>query len=109
MDNTPTDKYLGYNIKRLRQRSKMTQSQLAEELGLSKQIISAYEKGRRTPSHGTLVKITKTLGTNMSELYSTGADPKYIDATGLNDEQIGMIFKLVQEMKKLNDLVSDEI
>lgn len=40
----------GEKLKRLRKRRQMTQETLAQELSTSKQVISRYEKGIRTPS-----------------------------------------------------------
>ena len=45
------------NLKLLRQSKKMTQSQLAELLGIDQRTVSAYEKGLCEPSLATLAKI----------------------------------------------------
>lgn len=45
------------NLKLLRQSKKMTQSQLAELLGIDQRTMSAYEKGLCEPSLATLAKI----------------------------------------------------
>jgi transcriptional regulator with XRE-family HTH domain len=49
-------------IKKLRHKRipKITQLELAKEIGVSEGLISQYEKGVRTPSVGTLVKLAKT-------------------------------------------------
>ncbi len=103
MNNEATEKSIGYNIKKLRQRSGMTQLQLAKEMGVSKQLISAYETGRVTPSHDVLIKLSKTLGTSMNDLFSDKDNSSFIDTTGLDDKQKEIIFELVKEMKKYNE------
>lgn len=45
------------NLKLLRQSKKMTQSQLAELLGIDQRTVSAYEKGLCEPRLATLAKI----------------------------------------------------
>lgn len=45
------------NLKLLRQSKKMTQSQLAELLGIDQRTVSAYEKGLCETSLATLAKI----------------------------------------------------
>ncbi len=46
-------------FKSLRESKKMTQSELAQILGISKSMVSAYETGARQPSHDVLFHISK--------------------------------------------------
>lgn len=54
--------FLGEQIKLLRKQSKLTQSQVAEALGLSKSAISQFESGVSRPSFETLEKLGNLLG-----------------------------------------------
>ena len=45
------------NIKKLRQQQHMTQKELAERIGISKAMISAYETEMRYPSYDVLIKL----------------------------------------------------
>ena len=49
----------GNTLKTLRLRENMTQAQLAQKLGLTKSVISAYETGLRLPSYDVLIHISK--------------------------------------------------
>ena len=49
----------GNTLKTLRLYNKMTQAQLAQKLGLTKSVISAYENGLRLPSYDILIYIAK--------------------------------------------------
>lgn len=49
----------GNTLKTLRIRNNMTQAQLAQKLGLTKSVISAYETGLRLPSYDVLIHISK--------------------------------------------------
>lgn len=49
-------------IKAARQYKELTQDQLAEQLGLTKANISAWEVGRHEPSFGNLIKIVQITG-----------------------------------------------
>ena len=49
----------GNVLKTLRLRENMTQAQLAQKLGLTKSVISAYETGLRLPSYDILIHIAK--------------------------------------------------
>ena len=52
----------GELIKRARQNSKMTQKELAEKVGVSYQMIQAWENNRRNPKVQTMKKIASALG-----------------------------------------------
>jgi len=64
--------FLGSNIKVLRRKSGLTQTQLAEELGVQRTMISAYEDGRSEPRLTTLLTLSKIFDVSMDEL--TGWD-----------------------------------
>ncbi len=51
----------GLILKSLRIRDDMSQAQLAQKLGLTKSVISAYETGARQPSYDVLVHIAGIL------------------------------------------------
>lgn len=60
----------GTRIKQLRQEMGMTQVELAEKLGLSKQILSLYEAGKRSPKIAQVQKFAEIL--NVSADYLLG-------------------------------------
>ena len=55
-------------IRRARKEAGFTQSELAEKLGVSQAMISAYEKGLRNPKLETLQKIANVLKVNIFSL-----------------------------------------
>ncbi|MBQ8431890.1 MAG: helix-turn-helix transcriptional regulator [Clostridia bacterium] len=59
---------IGANIKRLRREKGMTQSQLADRLCVSHQMISKYESGTTLPDIVTLVTLCKLLDTSLDGL-----------------------------------------
>lgn len=50
------------NIKKLRRQQHMTQKELAERIGISKAMISAYETEMRYPSYDVLIKLAAVFG-----------------------------------------------
>lgn len=54
--------FLGVRLQEARIAFGMTASALADLLGLSRQVVSNYENGKRTPDYETLEKIAHTLG-----------------------------------------------
>lgn len=59
---------LGQKLTQLRQAKSLTQSQLAELVGVEQTSIAHYENGRRTPSMKVLTKLTEALGCSFADL-----------------------------------------
>jgi len=94
----------GMNLKKLRKKGNLTQEDLANSLSVSRQAVSMWERGERTPKIPVLAKIAKTFGVsmdhivnekltaqdyNLGEKEKTGKDPKEIlvvdDEKGIRD------------------------
>lgn len=65
---------LGERIKQLREQQGLSQPALAEEVGVTKQAISKYEKGMDIPSSMTLCSIADAF--NCSTDYLLGRDSR---------------------------------
>ncbi len=60
--------YFQQNLRILRKNRNLTQKQLADELGISRSLISLYESGERVPSLKALLKISQFFGISNDEL-----------------------------------------
>lgn len=90
---------LGNILKTLRLKSNMTQAQLAQKLGLTKSVISAYETGLRLPSYDILIHIAEIY--DVSTDYLLGIEHKQeIDLSGLSQEEVAVILNLIKVMKR---------
>lgn len=69
---------LGENIKKQRERLKLSQEYVAEQLGVSRQAVSKWETGQSEPTAGNLVQLAKVFEISLSEL----ADPEGADGQG---------------------------
>ncbi|MEP0367526.1 MAG: LexA family transcriptional regulator [Cyclobacteriaceae bacterium] len=58
------------NIKYLRKQDGLTQEQFANEVGIKRSLVGAYEEGRAEPRLQTLLKIGKVLGVTSEDLIS---------------------------------------
>lgn len=69
---TPRDvqKYIGMEIRRLRQRANITGAQLAAQTGLSKGMVSRIEHGSASASLTTLAALSDALSVPLSALFS---------------------------------------
>lgn len=89
----------GNALKTLRLRKNMTQAQLAQKLGLTKSVISAYETGLRLPSYDILIHIARIY--NVSTDYLLGLEQKQeIDLSGLSQEEVHALLNLIKAMKQ---------
>ena len=99
---------IGDRIKMLRNARKMTQSEFAERLGVTKSAVSSYENGSRLPSYDVLIKMARIFKVSVDNLL--GHDKKIaIDATGLTQEQINIIQEIVLTYKRYNILLSQGV
>ena len=96
---------MGAKIKDLREKAGMTQTELANKLGLSKSMVSAYEKGIRNPSFKILPLLAKTFDVTELYFFEKGEwqnQSVTIDISDLNKEQQKIVISLVNEFKEIN-------
>ena len=67
-------KSLGAKIQQIRKSLKMTQDQLAEQVGMEPQNISMIETGRNYPTPENLAKIAQSLGVEVFEIFVFGEE-----------------------------------
>ncbi len=89
----------GNTLKALRLKENMTQAQLAQKLGLTKSVISAYETGLRLPSYDVLIHIAKIF--NVSTDYLLGLENRReVNLSGLTNEEIDVVLALIRVMRR---------
>ena len=85
----------------IRIKKKLTQQQLADLLGLTKSVISAYENGLRYPAYDVLIKIARIF--KVSTDFLLGVEIKReIDTSGLTDEQVEALIELIDTIRNSN-------
>lgn len=89
----------GNTLKKLRLQHNFTQAQVAQNLGITKSVISAYETGLRMPSYDILIAIAKSF--KVSTDYLLGVEKKQeIDLSGLTEQEISALINLIKAMKQ---------
>jgi len=94
-------------LKQLRQRHKLTQSELAEILGLKPTAISNYESKRNEPSFDKLIALSKYFDVSCD--YLLGISDAYLPVGGeVLDKDIVDFFNLYQQLNQesVNELKS---
>ncbi len=61
-------KKLGENLKKIRTKKNITQTELAKTLGVDKSFVSNIENGKTNPTLSTITNLAKTLGVSTNEL-----------------------------------------
>lgn len=61
-------KKLGDNLKKIRVSKNITQTELAETLGIDKSFLSNIENGKTNPTLSTITSLAKALGVSSNEL-----------------------------------------
>ena len=92
---------IGDKIKELRQGRNLTQSILAQRLGVTKSVVSGYENSTTYPSFDILLGIADIF--NVTTDYLLGKEKtRQINTSGLTESQVEMVSALVAEFQKAN-------
>ena len=92
---------LAENIKKLRMNKHLTQTQLAQKLGVGTSIISAYENQDRLPSISMLIKLSYEFNVTVEYLLGLNKN-KTIDVSDLTDEQISAVNTVIEQFRNMN-------
>ena len=93
-------------VKEERIKKGLSQPQMAEDIGLTKQTISLWERGVRRPDFETMNKVADYFGVNVAYMIGQSDDPslKNIeDAVWLGDEGIEEIESLGTQLSQLSE------
>ena len=91
----------GKILKELRQKSGLTQNQLAEQMGVTISLISFYELQERVPSPSVLVKLSTIF--HVSTDYLLGIDTtKRLDVSDLDEDDIKVISLMIDTLRRKN-------
>lgn len=89
-------------LRALREAKGLTQLQVANKIGISKAMISAYETASKAPSIEVLIRLARLFGVSVDYLVCVDA-PRFIDVSGLDDETVALIASLVGKIKSIDD------
>lgn len=91
----------GKVLKELRLKSGLTQKQLAEQIGITKSVVSFYELQERIPSPAVLVKLSAVF--HVSTDYLLGIDNiERLDVSGLTEDDIKIVSLMIDTLRRKN-------
>jgi len=85
---------LAEKIKILREKSGITQSELAKSLGLTRSSVNAWEMGLSVPSTQYVVELAKTFGISTDYLLGLEATAT-IPIDGLSQKQVAVLLDMI--------------
>ena len=92
----------GSKLKELRIQNGLTQKQLADQLGVTKSVVSFYERQERTPPPEVLRKMAAVFRVSTDFLLDIDST-KRLDVSDLDDEDIQLVSLLVETLRKKNN------
>lgn len=84
-------------LRSLREARKLTQLQVAERIGVSKTMISAYETASKVPSVEVLIRLSRLYRVSVDYLVCVDA-PKVVDVSGLDEDSVALVAALVEKL-----------
>ena len=92
----------GDKLKELRMQNGLTQQQLATQLGVTKSVISFYERQERTPSPEVLRKMAAIFRVSSDFLLDIDRT-KRLDVSDLDDDDIQLVSLLIDTLRRKNN------
>ena len=89
-------------LKELRMQNGLTQQQLATQLGVTKSVISFYERQERTPSPEVLRKMAAIFRVSTDFLLDIDRT-KRLDVSDLDDDDIQLVSLLIDTLRRKNN------
>ena len=86
-------------LKQLRTEKHLTQSKVANKIGVTTSVVSSYETDIRLPSYDVLIKIANLFGVTVDYLLCL-EDKRFIDISGLTDDEAAVICDMVNILQK---------
>ncbi len=92
---------IGKFIKECRSKNNLTQSQLAEKLGITDRAVSKWENGRAMPDSAIMLDLCKELGITVNDLLSG----EVVTMENYNENSEKIILEMVKEKEKNDKLL----
>ena len=89
-------------IKFLREQKKMTQTDLAKKLGITRSSVNAWEQGISVPSTQYIIELSHLFSVSTDYLLGVATNSA-INTEGLSEKDIEIIYTLIEHLKTKNN------
>lgn len=86
-------------LKQLRKDKHLTQSQVAQRIGVTTSMVSSYETDIRLPSYEVMVRIADLFGVTVDYLLCR-QDKRFLDISQLGEEEAALVCSMVELLKR---------
>ncbi len=100
---------LGKNIQKYRKLNKITQEQLAEQIDVEINSISALERGINFPATSTLEKLAKTLNVTLADLFTFAENNTCADYENEIQKNLALIKNDKSKLQAVNAFIKQII
>ncbi len=87
---------IGNKIMELRKKNRLSQEELAEEIGVARQTISKWELGETSPDLKQAKELSKIFNISLDELVSNDIKEILVEKTSNTEKLAGLILKLIK-------------
>lgn len=87
-------------LQQLRKKNNLSQEELAEKIGISRQAVSKWERAEASPDTDNIILLSKLYGVSLDELLKTESEP--LGEVSLKKEDYGFTDDPVREMRPEN-------
>lgn len=87
-------------IKALREEKRMTQSELARQLGITRASVNAWEMGISVPSTQYIVELAGIFNVSTDHLLGVN-NTASVNVGGLEEEDVRIVYALVEHLRKM--------
>lgn len=88
-------------IKALREENRMTQSELARQLGITRASVNAWEMGISVPSTQYIVELANIFNVSTDHLLGVNHTSS-INISGLTEDDVRIVYALVEHLRKIH-------
>lgn len=96
---------LSENIRQKRKASGLSQEQLAEQMGVSRQAVTKWESGQSAPSTENLIRLSKLLNTTVEQLTDVQPKPQESASPIQSDDIAAQMLDLMEKRKSEKHLL----
>ncbi len=86
-------------IRYMREKNNLTQTDLANRLGISRSAVNAWEMSLSSPSIGNIIEMSKVFHVTADYLLSA-SEKLLVDISDLDNEQREIVLKLIDSLRK---------
>ncbi len=89
---------LGERLRTLRTERRITQTDMAKQVGITKVMISSYELEQRQPSYEVLIKLAVFFGVSTDYLLGNERE-RTVSVAGLSNREVEIINSMVEALR----------